>query len=505
LGQLRIAMGDHVQARKDLETGLAISQRLGDEFGIVLAEVGLAQLAVTQSRFEEAIAHIETVMGLSEAAGEHQIADARRLLALAQAGKGDLQTGLETAEQALEMAQTAGLAEMEADCRRVLGVLHARAGDYLEAEVLLHEAIDLCLQLNVPYGQGWALFELGRLYQNLAHIADPTQAEWRAKALTALGEAIEQFERLGAARDLQMVRATLSQLQAETAADRKVIDIRVSLIANRFEISDLEKDLLGGGEMGHVYRGTDTQTGQAVAIKVLKPEILASQPDIVARFIREGESLRQLNHPNIVQMVDAIEENGQHYIIMEYVAGGSLRDLLEAGKPLSVTRILEITLELADALSRAHHLGIIHRNLKPANVLLAEDGTPRLTDFGHAHLAASTRLTRTGELMGSVGYLSPEACNGEALDNRADLWALGVLLYEMLTGELPFMGETLIAAITAILTQPVPDLASLRPDAPDALVELVCRMLEKDRQRRIPSARLVGAELEAILGVVSSQ
>jgi serine/threonine protein kinase len=179
------------------------------------------------------------------------------------------------------------------------------------------------------------------------------------------------------------------------------------LIASRFEISDLEEDLLGRGGMGDVYRATDTQTGQPVAIKVLKPDVVASNPDIVARFIREGQALRQLNHPNIVKMVTAVEEEGQHYLIMEYVGGGSLQDLLEATRPdrfqenlsgLPITRVVEIGLEVADALIRAHHLGIIHRDLKPANVLLAEDGTPRLTDFGLAHVADSPRLTQTGIL-----------------------------------------------------------------------------------------------------------
>lgn len=273
----------------------------------------------------------------------------------------------------------------------------------------------------------------------------------------------------------------------------------VGVIANRFEINDLKKDLLGRGGMGDVYRATDTETGQTVAIKALKPDVVANAPDIVARFMREGEALRQLNHPNIVKMVAAIEEAGQHYLVMEYVKGGSLQDLLDAEGALPVARVLEISLEVADALTRAHHLDIIHRDLKPANVLLAEDGTPRLTDFGIAHLADSSRLTQAGMLVGTIGYLSPEACQGEPLDRRADIWAFGVMLYEMLTGELPFTGETLIAALNAILTQSVPDLAQRCPNAPDALVDLVYRMLEKDRYQRIPSVRLVGAELEAVL------
>jgi len=271
------------------------------------------------------------------------------------------------------------------------------------------------------------------------------------------------------------------------------------LIANRFEISDPEKDLLGRGGMGDVYRATDTQTGEPVAVKALSPGVVARDPDILERFVREGEALRQLNHPNIVRMVAAVEKEGRHYLVMEYVGGGSLQDLLAAQGALPGTRAVEIALDLADALTRAHRLGIIHRDLKPANVLLAEDGTPRLTDFGIAHVADSPRLTETGILVGTVDYLSPEACQGEPLDERTDIWAFGVLLYEILTGQRPFVGETLTAKLTAILTQPVPDLAQLAPSIPDALADLVYRMLEKDRQQRVPSVRLVGAELEAIL------
>ena len=176
LGLLRMAMGDHAQARKDLEVSWAISQRLGDDFGIALAEVGLGHLAVIQSRFEEAAAHVEVALDLLDDAGEEAV-QTRWLLALIQAEKGDLQAGLESAEQALQTARAAGLAEAEADCRRVMGVLRTRAGDYLEAEALLRESIDLWLQLNAPYGQGLALLELGRLYQHRAHTGDPTRVE----------------------------------------------------------------------------------------------------------------------------------------------------------------------------------------------------------------------------------------------------------------------------------------------------------------------------------------
>jgi predicted ATPase/predicted Ser/Thr protein kinase len=270
-------------------------------------------------------------------------------------------------------------------------------------------------------------------------------------------------------------------------------------IAHRFEIRDPEKDLLGRGSMGEVYRATDTHTGEPVAVKALDPRVLARDPGILERFVREGEALRQLNHPNIVRMVAAVEDEGRHYLVMEYVAGGSLQDLLDAQGSLLVLRALEIALDLADALTRAHRLGIIHRDLKPANVLLAEDGTPRLTDFGIARVSDSPRLTETGVLVGTPDFVSPEACQGKVIDERGDIWAFGVLLYEMLAEETPFQGDTLAAKLAAILTQPVPDLGERCPDAPDALVELVYRMLEKDRGQRIPSVRLVGAELEAIL------
>ena len=267
------------------------------------------------------------------------------------------------------------------------------------------------------------------------------------------------------------------------------------LITDRFELHNL----LGRGGMGEVYCATDTHTGEAVAVKALNPDVLTNDPMLLERFVREGEALRQLNHPNIVHMVAAVEEQGRHYLVMEFVEGGSLRDLLNSRGSLPASEVVKTALEVSDALTRAHHLKIIHRDLKPGNILLAKDGTPRLADFGIAHIQDSSQLTQSGTLIGTVDYLSPEVCQGDPSNELSDIWSFGVMLFEMLSGKLPFEGKSMTAKLTAILHQPIPDLNQLAPNAPDALVDLIYRMLEKDSLQRIPSVRLVGAELEAIL------
>ncbi len=257
--------------------------------------------------------------------------------------------------------------------------------------------------------------------------------------------------------------------------------------------------LLEVGGYGEVYLGHDSVTGQAVVVKRLKPELVAEDPALVARFVREAQALRQLNHPNIVTILATLEQDGERRIVMEYVPGGTLRDLLEQEGPLPYERSLAIMLELADALSRAHHLNIIHRDLKPDNVLLAADGTPRLMDFGMARLTQDdARLTQPGMIVGSPAYLSPEALRGEELDARSDIWSFGVLLYELLAGRPPFEGQQLMTVLSNILHAPVPDITDVRSDVPPALANLLRRMLTRDREERIASMRLVAAELEAI-------
>jgi serine/threonine protein kinase len=267
------------------------------------------------------------------------------------------------------------------------------------------------------------------------------------------------------------------------------------LIAGRYEIGDV----IGDGGMGTVYKGVDTRTKQPIAIKHLKPEIVALEPGIVERFRREGEALRRLNHPNIVKVMGMSKTDTGYYLILEYVGGGSLADLLRTPVELSLKRVLTIAVELADALSRAHHLKIVHRDLKPGNILIAEDGSPRLTDFGIANLGYRTRLTQGQKVMGTLAYLSPEALNGKEMDERADIWAFGTILYEMLTGKLPFEGNSPSTLMVAILQKPMMALENLRADISLPLLNLVQRMLEKDPDQRIASARLVGAELQTII------
>ena len=278
------------------------------------------------------------------------------------------------------------------------------------------------------------------------------------------------------------------------------------LIGNRYELGAV----LGYGGMGTVFSGVDTYTGQTVALKQLDAQLVSSHPEVIERFEREAEALRTLDHPNIVKVLATFSELGatpganKRYIVMEYASGGTLHDMLVEKGGLELASFFEISIDLVDALTRAHRLKIIHRDIKPANVLLAEDGTPRLSDFGIARIGGAghdqrSRLTRVGTMLGTIDYLCPEACMGEELDARADLYSLGVMFFEMLAGQRPFSGANVTATIMAILNQPVPDIEALRPDLPAALADLIYRMLEKDREARIPSVRVVGAELEQLM------
>jgi serine/threonine-protein kinase len=251
---------------------------------------------------------------------------------------------------------------------------------------------------------------------------------------------------------------------------------------------------LGEGGMGEVYLAIDQKTGEQVAVKILARS-LSANPDSLERFRREAETLRQLDHPNIVKFVDAFNYGGQYVIVMEYVSGGSLHDLIKKG-PLPIDRAQRLALELCDALIRSHHLNIIHRDLKPENVLLDADGRPKLADFGVARLEEGTRMTRTGTQVGTPYYMAPEAWGGKPLDAQADIWSLGIMLFEMLAGQVPFTGDTPLAVMSQVSTAPLPNLRKLRSDTPMGLINVIKRMLSRDKKRRYATMREVAVDLE---------
>jgi len=270
-------------------------------------------------------------------------------------------------------------------------------------------------------------------------------------------------------------------------------------IGGRYQMDTSDYGVIGVGGMGTVYTGVDATTGQAVAIKQLRSDIVHDQPEAVERFAREAQALRKLNHPHIVAVFETLEDDDTNYIIMEYIDGGSLRDALTKQSGLPIDRVLEIALDVSDALARAHRLNIIHRDIKPANILMTIDGSPKLSDFGVARLEDEPGVTRTGTVIGTMNYLAPEALNGLRIDERSDIWSFGVVLYEMITGHLPFESPTITGLITKILTQPPTPISQYRDDVPPELDLLIEQMLVKDHDQRISSVRQVGAVLENII------
>jgi serine/threonine protein kinase/tetratricopeptide (TPR) repeat protein len=266
---------------------------------------------------------------------------------------------------------------------------------------------------------------------------------------------------------------------------------------------------LGAGGMGEVYRARDGRLGRDVAVKVL-PEAVASHPDRLARFEREARSVAALNHPNVVTLYAIEEAGGVRFLAMELVEGQTLDRLLAPGG-LPLTRVLDLAVPLADALSAAHQRGVVHRDLKPANVMVTREGRVKVLDFGLAKsqaedtvssvsqaATAMSPLSSAGLVVGTVPYMAPEQVRGEAADARTDLFAFGVLLYELLTGQRPFRGATPADVSSAILRDQPDPMHATRPDLPAEFERVVTRCLEKDRDQRFASAKDVRDELELV-------
>jgi serine/threonine-protein kinase len=255
---------------------------------------------------------------------------------------------------------------------------------------------------------------------------------------------------------------------------------------------------VGRGGMGVLYRGFDPILDREVAIKVMLADFSDDTEQMRPRFYREAKAVAKLQHRNIVTIFEFAEENHQPHIVMEFLRGLPLNTRMEQHPPLTLDDKLDVVAQLCSGLGYAHTQGIVHRDVKPANVFILEDGTVKLLDFGVAKLATST-LTRQGDVVGSAPYMSPEQIAGtQDLDGRSDVWSTGVLLFELLTGKKPFDGDALTTVVMGILKHDPPPIDQLIPGMPKSVVEVVARALHKDRDRRFQTAEELGRELQLI-------
>jgi serine/threonine protein kinase len=270
---------------------------------------------------------------------------------------------------------------------------------------------------------------------------------------------------------------------------------------------------IGRGGMSTVYLAFDTVLERPVAIKLMHREI-AADSDQLERFRREARSVARLSHPHIVTVIDAGEEpspDGDHpgqgapYIVLEYVEGETLKDLIRREGPLDIPQALAYAIEIARALGAAHESQIVHRDVKPQNVLIGIEGGAKITDFGIARTLTEEGLTMAGRVLGTTDYVSPEQALGQPVTGQSDLYSLGVVLYEMFTGSVPFVAESPVAVAMRHVREEVPDVQQLRPELSAATAAVLDRALAKDLDRRYPDAASMVADLEEVLALEASR
>lgn len=273
-----------------------------------------------------------------------------------------------------------------------------------------------------------------------------------------------------------------------------VLAVIGATIAGRYEV----EELVGHGGMSSVYKARDALLERHVALKILHEQYSADD-DFVERFKREARSVAQLQHPNIVTVIDRGDEDGRQYIVFEYIEGENLKEYVVRKGRLEIREAVEVAGEVARALAFAHENGLIHRDVKPQNVLLNGDGRAKVTDFGIARSLDVDGMTQTGTVLGTSNYIAPEQASGKRVDAQSDVYALGVVLYELIAGDVPFPGESFIAVAMKHMHEPAPNLLDVRKDTPLRVAAAVDRALEKDPEQRFPSMDAFAAELEACL------
>ena len=255
---------------------------------------------------------------------------------------------------------------------------------------------------------------------------------------------------------------------------------------------------IGEGGMANVYLAYDTILDRNVAVKVLRGD-LATDEKFVRRFQREALSASSLSHPNIVEVYDVGEDNGQYYIVMEYIEGKQLKQLLKKRGKLTISEVIDIMLQISDGLSVAHDNYIIHRDIKPQNIMILENGLVKITDFVIAMAMNSTQLTQTNSVMGSVHYLPPEQANGKGSTLQSDIYSMGILMYELLTGELPYKGDNAVEIALKHLKEPLPSVREKVPEVPQSVENIIIKATAKNPKNRYPDARAMNEDLRTCL------
>lgn len=263
-----------------------------------------------------------------------------------------------------------------------------------------------------------------------------------------------------------------------------------TLLGNRYELVER----IGDGGMAEVYRAHDKMLDRFVAVKILHPQFTSDEA-FVKRFRREAQGAAKLSHPNIVSIYDVGECDGKYYIVMEYVKGETLKDKIKREGPLPINTALQIAEEIASALENAHANNLVHCDIKPHNILLNETGHVKVADFGIARATSSSTITYTGSVVGSVHYFSPEQAKGHTISPKSDIYSLGIVMYEMLTGQVPFNGETAVSiAIKHLQEAPIPP-HELRKDIPPLVEAIILKAMDKNPDNRFSSTELI-RELE---------
>lgn len=255
---------------------------------------------------------------------------------------------------------------------------------------------------------------------------------------------------------------------------------------------------IGEGGMANVYLAKDTILDRNVAVKVLRGD-LADDEKFVRRFQREALSASKLNHPNIVEMYDVGEDNGKYYIVMEYVQGKTLKSLVKKRGALTLPEVIDIMSQLSSAIMCAHDSYIIHRDIKPQNVMILDDGRVKIMDFGIAMALNSNELTQTNSVMGSVHYLPPEQANGSGSTIKSDIYSLGILMYELLTGKVPFKGDNAVEIAIKQMKEPIPSICKQNPDIPQSVENIVLRACAKNPKNRYDSVKEMYDDIKSCL------